>query len=216
MRKLLHFHSFIRSYLEELKKSLDELDAQKINEAIQILYHAYKNNKHVFIIGNGGGASTASHMACDLGKGTLARVYDEKEKRFKVMSLTDNVAILTAFGNDVSFDDVFVQQLRNLVQKDDVVVVLSGSGNSINLIKAVRYAIKMGAKTIGFLGFKTGGKLGKIVDCPLLIRSMHYGPCEDVQLVLDHIIVSSLAQLKHASNRKGSLVRNRAIPFLTP
>ena len=214
MNKSFSVYSFIRSYLEELKKSLDELDAEKINEAIQILYQAYKINKHVFIIGNGGGASTASHMACDLGKGTLARVYDEKEKRFKVMSLTDNVAILTAFGNDLSFDEVFVQQLRNLVQKDDVVVVLSGSGNSINLIKAVRYAAKIGAKTIGFLGFKTGGRLGKIVDCPILIKSMHYGPCEDVQLVLDHIVVSSLARLKHASKGKVSLKFNRAVPFL--
>jgi len=216
MRKSFHVHSFVHSYVAELKRSLDSLDVQKINEAIEILYQAYQNRRIVYLIGNGGGATTATHMACDLGKGTLERVYDTHEKRFQVVSLTDNVAILTAFGNDVSFDDIFVQQLRNLVQKDDVVIVLSGSGNSKNLIKAVRYAKKMGAKTVGFLGFKTGGRLGKIVDCPIRIKSVHYGPCEDVQLVLNHIIVSVLAHLKRVSNRSGSAAHNRAIPYQNP
>lgn len=213
MTKTFPVNSFISSYLVELKNCLDTLDLDKIKEAIKILLQAYKNNKKVFVIGNGGGASTASHMACDLGKGTLARVYDEREKRFRVISLTDNVALLTAFGNDLSFNDIFIQQLRNLVQKNDVVIFISGSGNSKNLIKAVIYAKKTGAKTIGFLGFKTGGKLGKMVDCSILINSKHYGPCEDVQLILNHIVVSVLVHLKRPLMRSHKSVRNHTVPF---
>lgn len=203
---------FIRSYISELTSALKSLDYHAIEEAIELLMEAYRNDRKVFIIGNGGSAATASHMACDLGKGTLQRIYDEKEKRFKVYSLTDNVAILTAFANDVSFSEIFVQQLRNLVEPDDIVIAISGSGNSKNLIKAIKYAKKCKAKTIGLLGFKTGGTLGTMVDCPVLIQSMHYGPCEDVQLILDHIIVSCIAKI-HAQREGTSLSKNKAVPF---
>lgn len=194
--------NFIRNYLSELKKSLNKLDLEKIAEAIDMLFTAYKNNKKVFILGNGGSASTASHMACDLGKGTLKRVYDNDERRFRVISLTDNVAVLTAFANDVSYDDIFIQQLRNLVEKDDIVIALSGSGNSKNVIKAVEYAKKSGAKTISISGFKTGGKLARIVNCAIVTQSNYYGPCEDIQLILNHIIISWLAQIKHRYDGK--------------
>jgi D-sedoheptulose 7-phosphate isomerase len=147
-------------------------------------------------MGNGGSASNASHMASDLGKGTLKRVYDELEPRFKVYSLTDNVALLTAYGNDLSFEDIFVQQLRNLVEERDVVIALSGSGNSKNVIRAIKYAKKRGAFTIGFLGFKTGGKLGTLVDCAVIADTDSYGVSEDIQLVLDHIITSFIAKVK--------------------
>ena len=167
-----------------------------------MLMEAYHNNRQVFIMGNGGAASNASHMACDLGKGTLTREYDENEPRFRVISLTDNVAIMTAFANDLSYEDVFVQQLRNLVEKDDVVIALSGSGNSINIVKAVEYARKCQARTIGFLGFRTGGKLAKIVDCAIIADSPFYGPSEDLQLILDHIITSWIAKIKGKHDRK--------------
>jgi D-sedoheptulose 7-phosphate isomerase len=205
-------NDFINAYFRELKRCLSELDSRKINQAINILIDAYMHNRKVFIMGNGGGASTASHMACDLSKGTLARIYDEEEKRFRAYSLTDNVAIMTAFGNDLSFEDIFVQQLRNLVEENDVVVTLSGSGNSKNLIKAVKYAKKCGAKTIGFLGFYTGGRLAKLVDCAIIVNSNYYGPCEDVQLILDHIVTSWLARVKqlHGGKRK---IKNKGTPF---
>src|SRR4051812_29454646 len=125
---------FIESYIAEMKRCLDELDIQKIELAIDMLMTAYKNDRKVFIFGNGGGASTASHMACDLGKGTLQRIYDSSERRLRVISLTDNVALMTAYANDLSFDDMFLQQLRNLVETDDLVIVLSGSGNSKNIV----------------------------------------------------------------------------------
>lgn len=201
---------FIDNYIDELKRSLDLLNRKDIERVITVLLNAYTQNKSVFIIGNGGSASNASHMACDFSKGTLKRVYDEKEKRFRVYSLTDNAAILSAYGNDLSFVDIFIQQLRNLVEKGDVVIVLSGSGNSENLIRAIRYAKRRRARTIGILGFMDGGKLGTMVDNSIIVQSRHYGPSEDIQLVLDHIITSWMSLVKHKYKRNG---RNKAVPF---
>ena len=121
---------FVKDYMKNLKNELDTLEIQKIVKVVDVLFDAWKDGKQVFIFGNGGSASTASHFACDLGKGTLQRVYDQNEKRFRVMSLTDNVAIMTAFANDLSYEDIFVQQLNNLVNPGDVVIGLTGSGNS--------------------------------------------------------------------------------------
>ncbi|OGG14330.1 hypothetical protein A2773_03465 [Candidatus Gottesmanbacteria bacterium RIFCSPHIGHO2_01_FULL_39_10] len=189
-------YQFVDDYIKELKRCLDRLDRKKISEVIELLIVAYKKGKKIFILGNGGSASNASHIACDLGKGTLLRHYDDNEKRFRVISLTDNVAYLTALANDISYEDIFVQQLRNLVDKGDLVMVLSGSGNSSNVIKAVKYAKKKGALTIGFLGFEDGGKLGKMVDTAVIVDSRSYGPCEDIQLVLDHIITGWISKIK--------------------
>lgn len=207
-------HAFLESYIDQVKHCLRTLDTKKLAMAIDMLMEAYLTQKTVYIIGNGGSASTASHMACDLGKGTLQRVYDREESRFRVISLTDNNALITALANDLSYTDIFLQQLRNLVKKDDVVIALSGSGNSPNVIKAVRYANTCGAKTIGILGFKTGGKLARIVHCAIVADSMHYGPVEDMQLVINHMITSWIAKIKHthiASVRRTN--SNRAVPF---
>lgn len=205
---------FIKSYFTEIRRCLDSLDKHAIESAIDILVQAYKNDRKVFILGNGGSASASSHMACDLGKGTLQRVYDNTERRLRVISLTDNVAIMTAFANDLSFDDIFIQQLRNLVETDDVVIAISGSGNSKNVVKAVEHAKSCGAKTIGFLGFKTGGKLGKMVDCAIIVDSNHYGPIEDVHGILNHVISSWIAKVKsiYDENLDG-INENKAVPF---
>lgn len=195
-KKLAKTQKFIDGYIKELTRCLEKLDKKKIEQVIVILMEAYKKKRKVFIMGNGGSASTASHMASDLGKGTLKRVYDESEKRFQVISLTDNVSLITAYANDLSFNDIFKQQLRNLVAKDDVVIALSGSGESENVVRAVSYAKKCGAKTIGFLGFKTGGKLAKLLDLAIVVDSNSYGICEDIQLILDHIIISFISRIK--------------------
>ncbi len=205
---------FIEGYFQEINRCLALLDKNKIELVIDVLVSAYKKDRKVFILGNGGAASTASHMACDLGKGTLQRVYDNTERRFRVISLTDNVAIMTAFANDLSFDDIFVQQLRNLVETDDVVIALSGSGNSQNVVKAVQYAKSCGAITIGILGFKTGGKLGKMVDYSIIADSMHYGPIEDIQSVINHMIASWIAKIKNIHDRRPDAINeNKAVPF---
>jgi len=204
--------AFIQEYINEVKTALDTLDTDQINQAIAMILKAYEKGSRVFIIGNGGSASTATHMACDLGKGTLSRFYDNKEKRLRVMSLSDNIALLTAYANDLSFDHAFVQQLRNLVEKQDLVIVLSGSGNSKNLVKAIKYAKEYGAKTIGILGFKTGGKLAELVDCAIIVQSNHYGPIEDVHLVMNHLLASCFAKIKreYESDKK---VKNKAVPY---
>lgn len=210
----LNPRNFIDSYLAEVSRCLQTLDKEKIELVIDMLVAAYKKDRKVFIIGNGGSASTASHMACDLGKGTLQRVYDNTERRFRVISLTDNVALMTAFANDLSFDDIFIQQLRNLVETDDVVIALSGSGNSKNVVKAIEYAKSCGAVTIGILGFKTGGKLGKIVDYSIITDSTHYGPIEDMESVINHLIASWIAKIKNIHDEKPNGVnKNKAVPF---
>ncbi len=205
---------FVNGYIHEVARCLASLDKTKVEFVIDALVEAYKKDRQVFILGNGGSASTASHMACDLGKGTLQRVYDNTERRFRVISLTDNVAIMTAFANDLSFDDIFVQQLRNLVETNDVVIALSGSGNSTNVVKAVEYAKSCGAITIGFLGFKTGGKVGSIVDYSIIVDSNHYGPIEDIQLILNHMIAAWIAKIKHIHDKNPHGVNeNKAVPF---
>lgn len=205
-------NDFVQEYINEVKSALDSLDIDKINQALAMILQAYEKGSRVFILGNGGSASTASHMACDLGKGTLSRFYDNKEKRLRVMSLSDNIALLTAYANDLSFDHAFVQQLINLVEKDDLVIVLSGSGNSKNLVKAIKHAKEHGAKTIGILGFKSGGKLADMVDCSIIVQSNHYGPVEDVHLVLNHVLASCFAKIKREvdSDKK---VKNKAVPY---
>lgn len=213
--KLKHIpdaNEFINRYFIELTRCILSLDKTKIELIVDLLVNAYQQGRTVFIVGNGGSASTASHMACDLSKGTLQRIYDQRERRFRVISLTDNVAVMTAFANDVSFDDIFVQQLRNLVNTDDVVIALSGSGNSPNVVRAVEYAKKCGAKTVGILGFKTGGKLGKLVDLPLIVDSNNYGPIEDIQLIINHIIAAWIGKIKHIHDNTET-GKNKAVPF---
>jgi len=191
--------NFSKQYFQKIKEIINNLDSKKIQKIVEVLFDAYKNNKQIFVLGNGGSAANSSHFACDLTKGTLENVYDDNESRFRAISLTDNIAIATAFGNDLSFEDIFCQQLRNLVNKGDVVIGISASGNSANVIKAIEYAKKCGAKTIGLLGFRTGGKLRDLVDYEITVQDDHYGRIEDIHLMLAHFIVSSLTELK---NRK--------------
>src|SRR3989338_5448665 len=150
-------------YLNYFKKTLEYLDLKDLNDIINTLLKAYKEDKQIFIMGNGGSAVLASHFACDLGKGTLQNVYDDKEKRFRVISLTDNIALMTAYSNDLDYEHVFSQQLKNLVNANDVVIGISASGNSKNVINAIHLAKKNKAITIGLLGFD-GGKLRDLVD----------------------------------------------------
>lgn len=191
---------FIKNYFTELKNTLDWIDPKEIKTAVDVLYAAYNAEKQIFIIGNGGSASTASHFACDLGKGTLQRIYDDNEKRFKVISLTDNMALVTALGNDLSYDDIFSQQLKNLIQQGDILIAITGSGNSKNILNAVDSASKCGAVTIGFVGFD-GGKLKEKVTHCIHVKSSHYGRVEDAHLILEHLICSYLSSLKKNGNK---------------
>ena len=142
----------IKTYIAEVKILLNNLDKEKVSNVVDRLFKAYKEDKQVFIMGNGGSASTASHFAYDLAKGTII----EGKKRFRVMSLNDNMAIITAFSNDFGYEHVFLEQLKNLVNKDDVVIAISASGNSPNIVSGIEYAKQKGATIIGFEGLKDG------------------------------------------------------------
>jgi len=180
-------------YLKELRKAMDELDSDELNKIIDILKKAYDGNNSIFIIGNGGSASTASHFACDLGKGALGNLYNSDKKRFKVYSLTDNCSSITAIGNDISYDDVFFQQLKNLASKNDILISFTASGNSPNILKAIDFANSIGLISIGFLGFNGGKAADKLLH-KIIIKSYNYGIVEDLHLVLEHIITQCLKE----------------------
>lgn len=179
----------INRYINEEKILIDNLDRVAISKAIEIILNAYENNRQIFIMGNGGSASTASHFACDLGKGTIV----EGKTRFRVMSLNDNMALITAFSNDYGYEYVFEEQLKNLVNERDVVIAISASGNSTNIIKGVEYGKEKGATIIGFTGF-SGGDLRELSDVCIHIDSENYGQIEDLHMLLCHLISQNIKQ----------------------
>ena len=179
----------IKEYISHLQGVISVLPVDSIKRITELVLEAYQTEKQVFILGNGGSASTASHFACDLGKGTVCG----NGRRFKAISLTDNVALMTAWANDSSYGDIFREQLRNLLNMGDIVIGISASGNSRNVINAVEYANSRDCVTIGLVGFG-GGELSRMVDECIIVESDRYGPVEDVHLVLEHIISSCIAE----------------------
>jgi D-sedoheptulose 7-phosphate isomerase len=180
---------FSFDYLYQLKNLLDVFPHGKFEEIGKALLSAYDAEKHVFIMGNGGSGSTASHFACDINKGCCFNV----EKKFKVICLNDNIPTMLAYANDLSYDKVFVEQLKNFLQPGDVVIGISGSGNSKNVIQAVSYAKERGAKTIGLTGFD-GGRLAKIVDIPLVASINDMQKVEDVHMIVVHMLMQYLCK----------------------
>ena len=178
---------FALGYIDELNVALKSIDLGELSKTKDALLSARDSDNNIFVVGNGGSASTASHMACDIGKGVLGHTGEKKIKRFRIMSLNDNIATMTAWSNDTSFDDVFAEQLENLANKGDVLVAISASGNSSNIIKAVNVAKKKGCKIIGFVGFD-GGKLKKLSDICLWAKVDKYDVSEDVHLIFEHIL----------------------------
>lgn len=187
---------FAQDYIKNMHDILNNIDCGKIEEIGDLFYSTWDKGRQIFILGNGGSAATASHFACDLGKGTLKNEYDKKEKRIKVISLTDNVSTITAYSNDVGYEEVFSQQLRNLVNPADLVTIITGSGNSKNIIRAVEAAKEMQAATIGLLGFN-GGKVKDMLSKYILVPSNHYGRIEDAHLMLCHLISGYIFNKKH-------------------
>jgi D-sedoheptulose 7-phosphate isomerase len=175
--------AFASEYIADNIKILQSLDPNEIAQAVELVVRAGESGNRIYAIGNGGSASTASHFVNDMGKGaSLGR-----EKRFKVIPLTDNVEWMTALSNDLSYEDVYVEQLKNFAEKDDVLLAISGSGNSENVLRAVRYANEVACHTIGFTGYD-GGKLKDLVETCVVIHSNHMGRIEDMHVILQHII----------------------------
>lgn len=177
----------IDKYFDRLKSAIDALDRQELDYFIQILLKARDNDKHIYIMGNGGSAATASHFVCDFNKGMSY----QQDKKFKMICLNDNVATMLAYSNDVGYEDVFVEQLRNFLKKDDVVIGISGSGNSKNILKAVDYANSIGAVTIGLTGFN-GGELKKKASMSVNANIDDMQISEDIHMMICHMIYNIL------------------------
>ncbi len=178
---------FAKNYLSGLKNVLDRLPLEAFERVAQAVEAAHAAGKQIFVIGNGGSAATASHMMNDLAKGTLGHKGDAPWKRFRVIALTDNVSLMTAWANDTDYNHVFSEPLKNLAQPGDLLIAISASGNSPNIIAAVEAAKQLGVKVVGLAGFG-GGKLAKLADTAFVVPSDDYGPVEDVHMILDHML----------------------------
>ena len=180
----------VRDYMNELQATIERLPEEPIEEAIQLLASARLERRQVFIMGNGGSASTSTHFVCDLAKNT--RHADLPS--FRVIGLADNMAIVSALANDEGYDQVFAQQLAAHLQPGDIVIAISASGNSPNVVNAVEMANCMGATTIGLTGFD-GGRLKTLVDLDVHVASTVIEHVEDIHLMLEHLICKELREI---------------------
>jgi len=180
--------SSLKVYVAEILSAIDSVDLETVKSVAEELLSARERGSSVFIVGNGGSAATASHMATDLMLGSGL-----SDPPLRVIALTDNQAIVTATGNDVGFDHVFSRQLRHLARPLDVLVSVSASGNSPNVLACVRAATELGLTTIALTGFD-GGKLATMVDLLVHVQTQQgaYGPVEDVHLIINHMITEQL------------------------
>ncbi len=182
---------FIKKYLADLSAVISSVDPGEFEQFVESLKGACDRRSNIFICGNGGSASTASHFACDINKG----VSYGKDKRFKVICLNDNVPTMLAYANDVSYEEVFVEQLKNFLVKDDLMIGVSGSGNSKNVLKAVDYANAHGGRTFGISGF-SGGKLRHAAQKSLVIKSDDMQKVEDLHMIVLHCAMQYLMSQK--------------------
>jgi len=191
----------VATYLDRLKAELERINQADVQKLGELLYDAYQNGRFVFIVGNGGSACTASHLAEDLGKNCLKEpdLRDESKKRLKVLSLTDNVGFLTALGNDLGYDQIFVQQLMHYASPGDLLIAISGSGNSKNVLNAVDWARRHGLITYGMTGYN-GGQLKNMQTCGLHCDLTDMGMVESLHICVAHWVIDDL----HARvNREG-------------
>ena len=175
--------NFAEQYKAELFQTIEQIDLPKVHEAIEWFKEARQNNRHIFVCGNGGSASTASHMACDIVKGASYN----RGSRFRIMALTDSLPTMTAYSNDVSYECVFVEQLKNFAEAGDLVMGISGSGNSPNVLRAFEYANSIGCKTLALTG-RDGGKLGPLAQKNIQVPVPHMGRIEDAHMIVCHMI----------------------------
>lgn len=187
----------IAGYLEGMRDLLGKFPQEEIARAVEILHKARLARRRVYILGNGGSAATAAHFVNDLNK--LASTPDKP--RFRAMSLTDNVPLFSAWANDAGYENALAEPLANFVEAGDVVIAISGSGNSPNVLKAVEVARAAGAITLGLTGFD-GGRLGEKVDCCILVPSCSMPQVEDAHMVLEHLISCALRDYPTGCERR--------------
>jgi D-sedoheptulose 7-phosphate isomerase len=179
----------VDAYFARLSSTVEILPFQAINEAVEFLMRAYETSATIFLFGNGGSAALASHLACDLGKGTI----NGSPKRFRALALTDSVPLMTAWANDSKYDNIFSEQLLNFVQPQDVAFAISGSGNSANVLNALKAARKAGAFTVGLTGFE-GGQMKELCDVCVVIPSDNMQIIEDLHLCVAHSLFTTIRQ----------------------
>ena len=195
---MVNEEKYIETYLSDMKKVIEAISIDDIDRVVELLFSAWERGNQVFICGNGGSASTATHFSCDLSKTTIV----EGKRRFKVHCLNDNIPLITAIINDEGFDNLFIEQLKNLFQKGDILICISVHGGvgrdkaalwSQNLVKAMRYAKEMKGYTIGLAGFD-GGVMKEIADACIVVPINSTPQVESFHLALEHLISSCLRQ----------------------
>ena len=179
------------TYITALQHTLAQVDWTKTEQVIEWFREARDQGRRIFVCGNGGSASTASHFACDVVKGCS---YGSSQ-RFKILALTDSLPTITAYSNDVGYDCVFVEQLKNFAEAGDVFLALSGSGNSPNVLRAIEYANQAGLKTVAFTG-RDGGQLGRLAQLEINVPEPHMGRIEDAHMVLCHVVAYYFMEAK--------------------
>ena len=181
--------SFTKEYLAELTTLLADFPHENFEKMIQAFMKSYEDGKNIFVMGNGGSGSTASHWTCDINKGCCLHLV----KKFKMICLSDNIPTMMAYANDMSYDDIFVEPLKNFFQPDDLVIGISGSGNSQNVLNAIEYANQNGGRTVGLCGYE-GGKLHDMVDIPLLAKINDMQKVEDVHMIIVHMSMQAISK----------------------
>jgi D-sedoheptulose 7-phosphate isomerase len=176
-----------QSYFACLSQTVRRLPFETIDRVSDLLLAAYEHGRMIYVFGNGGSAALASHFACDLGKGTI----NGSKKRFRVLALTDNVPLMTAWANDSRYEDIFAEQLANFIREDDVAFAISGSGNSPNVLNALKVAREAGATTIGLTGYR-GGRMKDLCDTCMMVPSENMQIIEDLQLCIAHALFSAI------------------------
>jgi D-sedoheptulose 7-phosphate isomerase len=185
----------IENYLTLVKDTIDKLDRTQIEKTVEAFMRVYHSGNTIYIFGNGGSAASATHATGDLVKGASFGL----EKRFRVMSLVDNLPALMAIANDISYDDIFIEQLKNFIKPGDLVVGISGSGNSVNVIKAMDYAKQMGVQSVAFCGYK-GGKISSIADIVIHSVAMDMEVAEDIHMIVFNVIKKEVIRRLHNKN----------------
>jgi D-sedoheptulose 7-phosphate isomerase len=180
---LRELEQFPHQYKADLLRALETLDFTKIDALIRSLREAREAQRSIFVCGNGGSASTASHFVCDMVKGASF----QRDVRFRIMALTDSLPTLTAYSNDVSYECVFAEQLKNFARPQDVVIAISGSGNSPNVLRALEYGNSIGCMTVALTG-RDGGKLGPLAKLHVNVANPHMGRIEDIHMVVMHMV----------------------------
>lgn len=184
---------WLKQYIESQKRALDTIAPEKIAPLIHTLREAHRAGRQIFICGNGGSAANASHFVTDLGKNSSEAIGSP----FKVLALNDNISWITAIGNDYAYEDIYMRQLYNFGQKDDVFIIISVSGNSPNLVKALGWAKEHGLKTIALVGGKRG-RCAELADQVLAVEDTHYGRVEDVQMNILHMMCYAFVEVAEA------------------